>query len=107
MIIGDAAGLAYPESGEGIRPAVESAILAAQVIASAEGDYSQTTLLAYQHRLEDRLGKRGAKEIMDFLPSWLKQSLAGALLTTHWFVRNYVVERWFLHSDQPPLVVEK
>ena len=107
MIIGDAAGLAYPESGEGIRPAVESAILAAQVIASAEGDYSQTTLLAYQQNLEDRLGKRGQKEIMDFLPGWLKQSLAGALLTTHWFVRNYVVERWFLHLDQPPLVVEK
>jgi len=107
MIIGDAAGLAYPESGEGIRPAVESAMLAAQVIASAEGDYSHTTLMAYQQRLEARLGKRGAKEIMDFLPSWLKQSLAGALLTTHWFVRNYVVERWFLHSDQAPLVAEK
>ncbi len=103
MIIGDAAGLAYPESGEGIRPAVESAILAAQIISQAEGDYSQTTLQAYQQKLEARLGKRGAKELMDFLPSWLKQSLAGALLTTHWFVRNYVVERWFLHSDQAPL----
>ena len=107
MIIGDAAGLAYPESGEGIRPAVESAIIAAQVIAEAEGDYSQTTLLAYQKSLEGRLGKRGSKELMDYLPSWLKQSMAGALLTTHWFVRNYVVERWFLHSDQAPLVSEK
>ncbi len=104
MIIGDAAGLAYPESGEGIRPAVESAILAAQVIIQAEGDYSLTTLSDYQTRLEERLGKRGAqKELMDFLPVWLKQSFAGALLSSHWFVRNYVVERWFLHSDQPPL----
>ncbi len=32
MLIGDAAGLAYPKSGEGIRPAVESALTAAEVI---------------------------------------------------------------------------
>ena len=107
LIIGDAAGLAYPESGEGIRPAVESAMLAAQVIAQAEGDYSQTRLQAYQTALEARLGKRGGKQVMDYLPGWLKQSLAGALLTTHWFVRNYVVESWFLHSEQAPLVVEQ
>jgi flavin-dependent dehydrogenase len=28
LLIGDAAGLAYPESGEGIRPAVESGLIA-------------------------------------------------------------------------------
>ena len=27
LLVGDAAGLAYPQSGEGIRPAVESAII--------------------------------------------------------------------------------
>lgn len=107
MIIGDAAGLAYPESGEGIRPAVESALIAAQTIEQANGNYSQVNLKQYQLGLTKRLGKRGGKEALDYLPSWFKQSLAGVLLTTHWFVRNYVVERWFLHSNQAPLKYDK
>ena len=32
LFIGDAAGLAYPQSGEGIRPAVESGLMAADVL---------------------------------------------------------------------------
>jgi len=105
MIIGDAAGLAYPESGEGIRPAVESALLAAQVIEQAKGDYSAQALAEYGSLLTARLGKRGGgKELVDFLPTWFKQSLAGVLLSTQWFVKNYVVERWFLHTQQSPLL---
>jgi menaquinone-9 beta-reductase len=38
LLIGDAAGLAYTQSGEGIRPAVESAFLAAKSILGAAGD---------------------------------------------------------------------
>ena len=106
LIIGDAAGLAYPESGEGIRPAVESAMLAAQVIQQVKGDYSQASLMQYKTELEARLGKRETKEVMDYLPGWFKQSLAGVLLSTQWFVRNYVVEKWFLHSEQDPLVTK-
>lgn len=105
MIIGDAAGLAYPESGEGIRPAVESALLAAQVIAQAKGDYSVQRLAEYAALLTARLGKRrGGKELGDFLPTRFKQSLAGVLLSTQWFVKHYVVERWFLHTQQSPLL---
>lgn len=103
LIIGDALGLAYPESGEGIRPAVESAMLAARVIKQANGDYSAQKLGGYRELLVARLGKRDGKEIADFLPAWFKQSLAGMLLSTQWFVKNYVVERWFLHSQQAPL----
>lgn len=105
LIIGDAAGLAYAQSGEGIRPAVESALLAAQVIKHAGGDYSLQKLAAYQTRIMERLGRRERKELTDYLPQWFKQSLAGALLNTHWFVRNVVVERWFLHSEQVPLTL--
>lgn len=105
LIIGDAAGLAYAQSGEGIRPAVESALLAAQVIKQAGGDYSLQKLAAYQARIMERLGRRERKELTDYLPQWFKQSLAGALLNTHWFVRNVVVERWFLHSEQAPLTL--
>jgi flavin-dependent dehydrogenase len=35
LLIGDAAGYAYPRSGEGIRPAIESGLLAAQTIVDA------------------------------------------------------------------------
>jgi len=44
LLIGDAAGLAYPQSGEGIRPAVESALLAARVIKDCHGDYAAAQL---------------------------------------------------------------
>ena len=37
LLIGDAAGLAYKQSGEGIRPAIESGLLAAQAIVAAQG----------------------------------------------------------------------
>ena len=103
MIIGDAAGLAYPQSGEGIRPAVESALLAAQVIKTAHGDYSQQSLQRYPQQLEARFGQREKKDMTDYLPLWFKQSLAGNLLSKEWFVRKVVVNRWFLHSEQPPL----
>ena len=38
VLAGDAAGLAYPASGEGIRPAIESGLLAASVIVAVKGD---------------------------------------------------------------------
>lgn len=105
LIIGDAAGLAYPQSGEGIRPAIESAMLAAQTIKSVNGDYSQQALSVYQQQMEKRFGLREKKDFADYLPQWFKQSLAGALLSQQWFVSKVVVDRWFLHSDQAPLSV--
>jgi flavin-dependent dehydrogenase len=103
MIIGDAAGLAYPQSGEGIRPAVESALLAAKVIKNAKGDYSLQLLSGYPQQMEARFGQREKKDVTDYLPQWFKQSLAGSLLSQEWFVRKVVVDRWFLHSEQAPL----
>lgn len=107
MIIGDAAGLAYPQSGEGIRPAVESALLAAQVIGAVDGDYSQASLHTYQEKLEARFGQREKMDITDVLPQWFKHSLAGTLLSTKWFVSKVVMDRWFLHHDQAPLAVSE
>lgn len=104
LIIGDAAGLAYPQSGEGIRPAVESALLAAEVIRAAQGDYSRQALAGYPQQLQARFGQREKKDFTDYLPQWFKQPLAGTLLGTEWFVRRVVVDRWFLHAQQMPLV---
>ncbi len=55
LLIGDAAGLAYPESGEGIRPAIESGLIAAYSILAAQGDYSAGRLELYRELLNARL----------------------------------------------------
>jgi geranylgeranyl reductase family protein len=56
LLIGDAAGLAYAKSGEGIRPAIESGLLAAQTILEARGSYTRADLEPYRTRLTARFG---------------------------------------------------
>ena len=58
--IGDAAGLAATQSGEGIRPAIESGLLAARAIAAAGGDYRRERLASYARAMEARFGRRRA-----------------------------------------------
>lgn len=99
MLIGDAAGLAYPESGEGIRTAVESGLLAAETIISARGNFSRVNLEPYTKQLVARFGNPKPAET----PKGLKASIVKALFGTSWFSRHLVVERWFLHLQQPPL----
>lgn len=104
LLIGDSAGLAYPQSGEGIRPAVESAILAANVIRDCAGDYSLANLQAYNSTMEQRFGKRQAgPSLMERLPTWMKKTLASQLMKTRWFTKNIVTDKWFLQSHQEPM----
>ena len=104
LLIGDSAGLAYPQSGEGIRPAVESAILAAAVVKSSAVDFSAAKLHAYQERIVQRFGQRHPEPgTLERLPLGMKQLIASALMQTGWFTRKIVTDRWFLHSDQNPL----
>ena len=104
LLIGDAAGLAYPQSGEGIRPAVESALLAAEVIRDCNTDFSQTNLQPYYAQLVARFGERQPKPgLLERLPLGFKQILASQLMQTHWFTRHIVMDRWFLHTQQAPL----
>ena len=107
LLIGDAAGLAYPQSGEGIRPAVESAMMAAQVIRDSAGDYSQQRLQAYAVQLTERFGKRQpTPDLMERLPQSIKELFAHYLLSQRWFAHHVVMDRWFLHKQQAPLVFE-
>ena len=106
LLVGDAAGLAYPESGEGIRPAVESGLLAARVIDEAKEDYSAARLSTYRELLTERFGSpEGRRTAADLLPGSLKRFLAHRLLSTEWFARTVVMDRWFLHRHQPALAV--
>ncbi|QKT02945.1 NAD(P)/FAD-dependent oxidoreductase [Ectothiorhodospiraceae bacterium 2226] len=103
LLIGDAAGLAYPQSGEGIRPAVESALLAAEAIAAAP-EPAATDLAAYARAMTARFGPRQSKPaVSGALPPGLKTYLGGKLLGTRWFTRRVVMDRWFLHTHQAPL----
>lgn len=105
ILIGDSAGLAYTQSGEGIRPAVESALLAAEVLRKAT-DYSASSLQVYGDAIAERFGNRAADSEQGWqVPDWLKTPLAGTLMRSHWFTRKVVTEKWFLHREVPPLEV--
>ncbi len=56
LLVGEAAGLVNPLTGEGIRYAVESGYLASQVVADSfrQGDLSPTALQGYERGLRDR-----------------------------------------------------
>jgi flavin-dependent dehydrogenase len=104
LLIGDSAGLAYPQSGEGIRPAVESAMLAADVIRACDGDYSKNCLQQYNDQMEQRFGKRiPAPDFMECLPMSLKKLFARQLMKTQWFTKKIVTEKWFLQTQQSKL----
>lgn len=95
LLIGDSAGLAYAQSGEGIWPAVESGLIAAKTIAAAGGDYLQQRLEGYRALLAARRNSR-ARNLGQYLPSGLTGFLGRNLLRTRWFVRSVVLDQWFL-----------
>ncbi len=103
LLVGDAAGLAYSPSGEGIRPAVESALMAADAIAAAGGDFRRDRLEPYAARLTARFGQRTARSVADLIPAGLQRFLARNLMTWGWFARHVVVDRWFLRAYEPAL----
>ncbi len=108
LLAGDAAGLAYAQSGEGIRPAIESGLLAANAIASAQGNYSRDALEPYRILLEKRFGRSGkdwASTLGRRLPDHWMALLGRLLLRSRWITRDVVIDRWFLHASQPVLQI--
>lgn len=93
LLVGDAAGLAYPFSGEGILPAIESGLIAADAIA-ASSTAQYPALLAARFRSRPSLAERAGANI----PAPLLRNLAPRLLRSRWFAREIVLTRWFLHS---------
>lgn len=101
LLAGDAAGLAYSQSGEGIRPAIESGLLAAEAVIAAKGIYTREKLQMYRKMLADRFGNSKSDwstRIGRRLPRGWMHALARSLLATRWFSRHYVLDRWFLHA---------
>lgn len=95
LLVGDAAGLAYPESGEGIRPAIESGRLAAQTLIAAGGRVDAETLESYATALRALYppAARTPQPIRALVPA-----LGRMLLGTRSFTRHVLLDRWFLRS---------
>jgi menaquinone-9 beta-reductase len=97
LLIGDAAGLAYPQSGEGILPAIESAILAADTILAADVNYRRGNMEPYADGLDARFG--GGSEPPSSAPvSAFLRFIGAGLFSSRWFTRHVLLDRWFLHS---------
>ena len=95
VLIGDAAGLAYPESGEGIRPAIQSGLLAAETVIAARGDHEIDDLQPYADAI------RAAHPAVSRMPAPVRAAAAMVgrfLLRSPAFTRRVVMDRWFLRS---------
>jgi len=105
LLIGDAAGVAYQRSGEGIRPAIESGLMAARTLLDAQGDFSRKRLEPYRQNLLARFtpSTNGRlNRMVDHAPGWMKGLLARDMLSSIRFSRRVVLNRWFLHLEEPP-----
>jgi geranylgeranyl reductase family protein len=94
VLVGDAAGLAAPESGEGIGPAIESGARAARAIVGAHGRFARSDLEPYAQSVRamcprDSLGRRVRTRIPAAVGRWC--------LGSPRFTKR-VLEQWFLHE---------
>jgi flavin-dependent dehydrogenase len=107
LLVGDAAGVAHPQSGEGILPAIESALLAADTILAAKGDYGYGNLEPYAIRLASRYDNGSMK--ISSLPvySGFLRFIGARLLCNSWFARHIVLDRWFLNLGRKALDSER
>ena len=106
LLVGDAVGLAYPRSGEGIRPAVESGLLAARALRAAATLEDDALPEAYAESVRARLGAPGpspGRGLTGWLPAPWTRWLAGRLFANAWLSRRVVVDGWFTHRRDPAL----
>jgi geranylgeranyl reductase family protein len=95
LLVGDAAGLASAARGEGILPAIVSGQLAGEAILEATGESDVERLgRPYERRLADALGPQPRSRRP---PGALTTAAGAVLLSSPWFTRHVVLDRWFLH----------
>jgi len=100
LLIGDSAGLARSQSGEGILPAIESGLLAAEIIFAAGGTWGAAQMETYKRQIAERTGNAcnaWMTRIGRGLPPQLTRFAATRLLENRWFARHVVLDSWFLH----------
>jgi flavin-dependent dehydrogenase len=104
LLVGDAAGLAYSGSGEGIAPAIESGRLAAAAVAAASGRLTRERLASYETALVSRFGAPVSQAATALFPHELRAPLAGLVLAVPFLSRHMVLDPTFLHRRQAPLM---
>jgi flavin-dependent dehydrogenase len=105
MLVGDAAGLAYPESGEGIRTAVESGLQAAETLRAAR-DRRRDDLVSYERAIKAQQPR--PSNVAAVVPRGLVRTLGRWLLANPTFTRRVVLDRWFLHSGaERPVALDR
>jgi flavin-dependent dehydrogenase len=95
LVIGDAAGLAYPESGEGICPAIESGRRAAETLIASAGRRDEAALRPYADAMAARHPAAPGHA------GWVGRAMTAAgriLLRSQLFTRHVVLDRWFLRT---------
>ena len=98
LTVGDSAGLAYPESGEGIQPAIASGRLAAETLIEADGRYGVADLQRYADALT-RLHPPASRPSASIRTA--SAALGRALLSSSLFTRHVLLDRWFLRRPLP------
>ena len=97
LLVGDSAGLAFPESGEGIRPAIESGLLAAKTLIAAQGRIEGEKLRPYEEAIRAMHPAAAARPAMTRAVSTF---LGQLLLKSPAFSRHVLLNRWFLRSTR-------
>ena len=97
VLIGDAIGLADRQSGEGIRPAIESGLICATTIAETGVTERDQIAAAYQARLTEQFNLKPPSSMATWLPDALRLFVARHLMASRWFTRRIVLDTWFLH----------
>ena len=105
LLIGDSAGLADCHSGEGIRPAIESGLLAAQCLVETNDHNSKELGAIYTSRICQRFDVPHRSEVLNWIPTFVRQAAARWLMRSAVFSRHVVLDRWFLHRDQSSISV--
>jgi menaquinone-9 beta-reductase len=95
LLVGDAAGLARGCSGEGIRPAIESGLAAADTLIAAREPYDRASLLSYTTRLDARLGLKPVRsDAAALLPPSIRGWIGRSMLASRRLTRRVLLDRW-------------
>lgn len=89
LLVGDAAGLAAPASGEGILPALLSGRLAAEAILDSGTE-------RYESRIAEAIGPVASRKR---IPAGIAAAFGSLLLSLPGFASRVVLDRWFLHRS--------
>jgi len=101
LITGDAGGMAYNMSGEGIGPAIFSGLAAAQTIIDARGDYSAENLSKYRKLIYSKFGRPYPDFLMHLvssIPKTFFHIIKNVTIGTPIGRSEIIAKRWFFRD---------